>query len=228
MSIFHTETFPCPKCDEPVTFDVSASVNADRRPDLRDAILDGSFQRGTCSKCGNTFRIEPQLTYFDAGRKQWILVKPAEDLKDWISLEREAQETFDIAYGAEAGPAAREIGRGIQVRVTFGWPALQEKLLCAGADLDDVALELLKISLIRSLDHSPLSDETELRLKEVRDDELELVWLRSREETPVESVTVPRDVYDEVVKDEEGYRELREEISAGPFVDIHRLLVPTE
>src|SRR5947209_8272330 len=130
MSRFESLSFPCPKCENPVEFGVVASVNADRRPDFRASILDGSFQRGTCGKCSHRFRIQPEMTYLDAGRKQWILVKPAEEVANWITLERTALETFDLAYGPQAGGLAQEIGRGLQPRIVFGWAALREKILC--------------------------------------------------------------------------------------------------
>ena len=41
MSLFESAKSPCPKCGTPHAFEVVASVNADRRPDLRAAILDG-------------------------------------------------------------------------------------------------------------------------------------------------------------------------------------------
>jgi CpXC protein len=48
MSKFETQTLTCPSCGEAVDFEAVASVNADRRPDLREAILDFSFQRQVC------------------------------------------------------------------------------------------------------------------------------------------------------------------------------------
>src|SRR5215510_5180808 len=188
MSIFLSEKFPCPNCGEGVSFDVATSVNADRRPDLREQILAGTFQRGTCGKCNTTFRIEPQLSYFDVGRKQWILIKPAADLANWIALEKEAQEMFDVTYGEEASPVAQEIGEGLRMRVTFGWPAFREKDFCAANGLDDVTVELLKISLVRGLDHSPLGDDVEMRLASIDSDKLVLTWVKSATERPVESI----------------------------------------
>jgi len=116
----------------------------------------------------------------------------------------------------------------MQVRVTFGWPALREKVFCAASGLDDVTVELLKISLVRGLDHSPLGDDVELRLTSVDNDKLILTWVNSSNERPVESIEVPRRLYDEIAADVQGYQDLRTQLTAGPFVDFHRLLIDAE
>ena len=224
MSIFRPLALSCPACGASFPFDVVDSVNADRRPDLRQAILDGTFQRQDCPKCGKAFRVEPEMTYLDVGRKQWVLLQPAGSLPEWAELERHANSLFATAYGDKASPAAREIGRGLQVRVTFGWLALREKLYVADQGLDDVALELLKMALIRSLGDPPLDDDIELRLFEVDGDDLLLAWFRAAEESPVETARVPRARYDQIAAGEE-WKALRDELTAGPFVDVHRLLV---
>src|SRR3974377_1182998 len=121
MSRFQSQTFPCPKCEEPVEFAIVASVNADRRPDFRAAILAGSFQRGTCGKCSYRFRIDPEVAYVDAGRKQWILVKAAQDVADWITLEKTALETFGLAYGPQAGAAAQALRPRREGPPSFWW-----------------------------------------------------------------------------------------------------------
>jgi CpXC protein len=228
MSIFNTANFPCPACGEAVAFDVCASVNADRRPDLREQILKRDFQRGTCGKCGLSFRVEPRMTYFHLGGKQWILVEPADRLPRWIVLEREALATFSLAYGDEASPMAQSLGRGIQVRIAFGWPALREKLLCVDHGLDDVVLEQLKATVVLGMPTSPLADDVELRLTDVRDGELELTWLKPSDERPLEALTIPRTLYDEIAADEVGYQEMRKDLTAGPFVDFNRLLVEAD
>ena len=48
MSRFFTATATCPNCTTLNTFDYPASVNADRRDDLRSAILDGTLYVRRC------------------------------------------------------------------------------------------------------------------------------------------------------------------------------------
>ncbi len=226
MSLFQTATVACPSCSAMVPFDVVQSVNADRRPDLRDDILHNRFQRETCSECGHAFRLEPEMTYLDEGRKQWLLVQPAQNVARWIELEVQAQKSFEQAYGSRAPAIMQQLGKELSARVTFGWAALREKILAAASDLDDRVLEVVKIALVRGLDDSPISDTTELRLVEVQPQILVMAWIDAAKETAIEVLQVPRSLYDDVAAGA-GWKPLVEEVSAGAYVDMNRLLVPT-
>ena len=107
MSLFYPVTLPCPSCKEPVEFQACGSVNADRRPDLRETIINGQFRRGTCGKCTTTFRLDPQLIYLDATRNQWIVAYPASRVGDWEQLEAETREAFAKSYGERPRPTPR-------------------------------------------------------------------------------------------------------------------------
>lgn len=227
MSLFVTQDIPCPSCGKNVEFPVNFSVNADRRPDFRAAIVDGSFQVEECSHCGTEFRLEPEITYLDIGCGQWILVRPAAQRHDWPALEEDAQTTFDLAYGVDAPAPARAIGVSLSPRVTFGWAALREKLVCRQEELDDVTVEMLKLALMRTMPETPLTAETELRLGGVRDGELQLAWIRFNDESVVETLSVPRGLYDDIAAAPQDWAALRAQLTAGTYVDVTRLLVDT-
>jgi len=224
MSMFNQATMPCPVCGKPRTFDLAASVNADRRPDLRAAIMDGSFQREKCDSCGSTFRTQPLMTYLDMGRHQWILVQPGGDVRQWKALQEKARSVFAVAYGPDAPPEAQEMGREMKARVVFGWGALSEKLLCSEHGLDDVNLELLKMAVLKDVPDPPLTDQNDLRLVGVESAELVLAWVSSEDEHVSSTLRVPRGVYDEIAADNDAWKPLRDELSADPFVDFNRLI----
>lgn len=225
MSRLFSQTFACSGCGAPQEMGIVASINADRRPDLREAVLADRYQRGQCSACGQGFRVQPDLTYLDVGRGQWILVRPAQHLADWAPTEALAQSAFERAHGADAPAEAQEAG--LQPRLAFGWPAFREKLLCAAHGLDDIALELAKLAVMRAVDELPLDDALELRLAEVLPDTLVLVWTRADGDLSVERITVPRALLDSVAR-EPGWADARAELSAGAYVDLNRLLVPAD
>lgn len=227
MSLFVTQDLPCPSCGKPVEFAVNFSVNADRRPDFRAAIIDGSFQSEECSHCGKEFRLEPEMTYLDIGRGQWILVRPASKRQEWPELEADAQATFDLAYGDAAPAPARAIGASLAPRVTFGWAALREKLLCRQEGLDDATLEMLKLLLMRTMPETPLTAETELRFGGMRDGALNFAWIRFDDESVVETLSVPRGLYEDIAAAPQDWAALREQLTAGTYVDVTRLLVET-
>ena len=122
--------------------------------------------------------------------------------------------------------AARELGAGLKPRVVFGLAAFREKLLAKEHELDDVDLELLKIAILRNSPESPLSPTIELRFIEVTDEgNLAFAWLEAENERVVEMLQTPRDTYNEIAADHTDWQPLREELSAGPFVDMSRLMV---
>src|SRR6185437_14909973 len=149
MSIFNDATATCPNCGEAVEISWAASVNADRRPDLRVAVLDGSFQAETCPTCGTQMRLPSHLTYVDIARHTWVLVESPDQIGDWHAHEKQAQSLFDESFGPTAPAAARELAEGVSPRLVYGWPALREKIICNTLGLEDVTLELLKMAVIR-------------------------------------------------------------------------------
>jgi|SoiMethySBSTD1v2_1073268.scaffolds.fasta_scaffold858359_1 endogenous inhibitor of DNA gyrase (YacG/DUF329 family) len=225
MSIVENITVACPYCEKPVEFTAVHSVLADRRPDMRREILANTLQAAQCPHCDAKFRREPRLNYLDIGRGQWLLAKPAADVVNWPDLEAQAQGIFELGYGSLAPAPAQEIGRGLKVRVVFGWPALREKLLAAEHALDDVALECLKVRLLRSLDGPPMADTVELRLEDVADAALTFVWIDADSEAVVEVMNVPRSLYEDTQRDAKGLATLRARLEEGPFVDLNRLLI---
>jgi len=228
MSMFTEIKVGCPACGTEMPFKAVRSVNADRRADLRAAILDESFQRTTCGACGTLFRLDPDFAYIHAGRGQWIAARPLARLADWKAQEAEARDAFDRVYGSEAPPGVQAIGRQVVPRITFGWAALREKLVVVAHGLDDVTVELAKAAVLRASGEAP-AGSSELRLAGVDADDRSLVfaWLRSADETAEGPMKrLPRETYDSVAADADGgWRELRQRVDAGLFVDLGRLLL---
>ncbi|WP_207477274.1 CpXC domain-containing protein [Arenibaculum pallidiluteum] len=225
MSLFNSVAIECPVCKTANAFELAASVNADRRPDLRDEILAGTFQALRCGQCGARLKPPPAMTYIDVGRHQWILVQPFAQLEQWQAFEEQARAVFERTFGAAAPLAAQAMGKALDVRIAFGWPALREKIRCRELGLDDVALELLKMAVLRNVSGAPVSDDAELRLLGAEDGMLELGWVRGEEEAVVASLKVPRDVYDHVAADRGAWQPLRDQLSGRPFADYNRFLV---
>jgi hypothetical protein len=226
MSLFKSLSLRCPACGTAQAFDAVHSVNADRRPDLRVAILNDDFQRGDCVNCGAPMRLDPDFTLLDQAQGQWISAAPLAELAQWKAQEERARTTFDESYGPAASRGAQEIGRSLRPRVTFGWAGLREKLLAADQGLDDVSLELCKLAVLRSGAPLQMQRDTELRLVGVEGDELVFAWLLSSDEQQDQAMRVGRALYDDIAADVDGqWAKLRTALSAGPFVDINRMLI---
>ncbi|MBV9756160.1 MAG: CpXC domain-containing protein [Alphaproteobacteria bacterium] len=224
MSVFHQAIVECTNCGTENGVEIVASVNADRRPDLRDAILDGSFQAVKCESCGTALRLPAHMTYLDVARGQWLLVDAFSALPNWKAAEAEAQGAYDLAFGADAPAEAREIGEGLSPRLVFGWPALREKLIAGDLGLDDTMLELLKMSLIANVPGPPAADETELRLIGGDTETLRFAWIVGSSEQQIASLDVPRSTYDEIMDDADDWEEARAALAGHLFIDVKRLL----
>lgn len=225
MSIFRPVALHCPACNTALQFEAVHSVNADTRPELRAAIVDNAFQQESCPSCGAGFRLDPQFNLVDTGRGEWIVAAPLARLLHWQDVEQQARALFEHAYGAGAPDPVQEVGRALRPRVTFGWPALREKLLAHDLGIDDVSLELCKAYIMRNVD-SPVSAESELRLLGADTDALHLTWLSSADGAPGPALKLARSAYAQIAADEDGdWDALRETLSAAYFVDINRLLM---
>lgn len=223
MSLFKTQTLTCPNCLTQNTAQVVGSINADRRPDYRDAILAGNFQDTTCENCGTSFRNEPDFTYLDMGRGQWIAALPARTMIDFLDEETRAKDTFDHSFGGRATPQAKTIGADLTARVTFGWPGLREKILINDLGLDDIALECMKTDLIRRLDSVPMAPGIELRLIGLEDSRMQLAWINALTEQGIEELALDRALYDAIAEESDGWSPVQAELTKGLFVDMTRL-----
>lgn len=228
MSLFHTENLGCPACGSVAPREIAGSVAATRRPDLRDEILNDTFQRFDCVACGKSFRVNPTLTYMDVARGTWILTLPCADRPHWDAFESGALSMFDDSFGPEAPAAARSLGERLKVRVTFGWSGLREKLLCEVHGIDDAQLELLKLLLWRTTESGRLRETASLRLIDRgAGGELVMAWLSDADESGSEVVTVPSSLLADIAADP-GWHSARAALSGGPFVDAAKLLVEPE
>ena len=225
MSIFLPVDARCTKCKTAVKSNLAASVNADRRPDLRQAILERTFQSMVCPKCGTQIRLPAHLTYIDMGRNQWILVEGAEQIAQWREVEAAADSLYSRAFGREAPPLQRSMGKTMVPRLVFGWAALREKLLAQAAGLSDVVLELLKISVLRNVPGPPMSDTTELRLIGTEGAQMKLRWIEGATEKGIADLPLDRALYDDLAGNLAPWAELKGDLEAGLFVDMKRILV---
>jgi hypothetical protein len=224
VSLFHPVNLVCPKCKAALVMQAVGSVNADRRPDLRDDILQDRFQDTTCRACGNRFRLQPEFNFLDARRGQWIAAMPAPRMPAYLEVEDDVRAVFDAAYGSGAPRAAREIGEGLTIRLTFGWPALREKILLREAGLDDVAVEILKLDMLRGMADAPLRPGVELRLVRDLGADLGFAWLQSASEGSAGDLfVVARYAYDAVADNPDRYAALRDDLTDGAFVDMQKL-----
>lgn len=225
MSMFIRQSVACPGCGHGFEIDVVESVNADRRPDLRDQILAGTFQVQTCPECGAEFRVDPMFNYLDAAQGLWVAAMPLSQLGDWIEKEDEATATFDAAYGKSAPGPAREIGETLTPRLVFGWAALREKVFLASVGVNDITAELTKLAIIRGVGGSPIQPGIEFRIEDKTETSLHLAWIRAATDETVDALSAPLSLPQSVEDAAEAWAPMRARLTDGPFVDIQKLWI---
>lgn len=223
MSLFSTTQLVCPKCKKETRFEEVGSINADRRPDLRQGILDGTLQNNVCSECSETFVLEPDLNYMDAGRGQWIAAYPIYRILSHLEAADEMTKLFDKSFGESAGKAEQELGNSLVGRVVFGWPAMREKLLIKELELDEVVVELMKIDFLRDGDDIPFDAASELRLVEVDGTTMVFCWFGPAVEDSKRILELEVDRYQDIVANIEQWKPIVDELTDSPFVDIKKL-----
>ncbi|MEP1199051.1 CpXC domain-containing protein [Tateyamaria sp.] len=223
MSLFRPKNLTCPSCKALITMDAVGSINADRRPDYRDDILNNKFQDTTCGSCNATFRLQPDFNYLDAGRGQWIAALPAARMPEYLAAEDESAALFSTSYGDKAPKAAQVVGKTLAVRLTFGWPAVREKLLLREHDLDDAIMELVKLDVLRRVPSAPMKPGVELRAFDLSDDNISMVWLETDTEASLENLQVPRALYRAIAETIKEWEKVHTELTNGAFVDLQKL-----
>jgi hypothetical protein len=217
LSIFRDRTVVCPRCEAPATHRLAISVNLPRVPEVRAAILAGSFQAFVCAACGERFVVDGPFMAIDMAARRWIMVWPAAWESSWRSLEAKPEETFREAVAENAPPMIRATAEGYVVRAVFGLGALADKLRCLEAGLDDRALEALKLDLMRSATEVGFHAGARLLLTYAA--ERELLLGNGRVE-----LAVPRARVEELARDPAWSKAIAS-LSEGPYVDTGRLLV---
>jgi len=216
----------CSRCGAEMEGVVVDSINAERFPELRAAVLDRSLHHLRCAQCGTRHALDKELLYVDFARAQWVTVFPVEELPRFAECEETARRAFAHAFVDTAPGFVRATAARFAVRVTFGLEGLREKLVCWDAGLDDRVLELLKIDLVADRPELVARGVGSFTLDAVAPDGMLLFvpMLRVPNADPAVHVVVgmPRAVYDEAARASDGLRAAHEALWSGPFVSVAR------
>jgi hypothetical protein len=245
MSVFEPRTLTCPHCGAVSEQNVAISLNGDRSSEERQAILDGRFQVFQCAACGVPSTADGPLMYVDFERRHFIGCYPRTWETAWRSLENEPMATWRRTIVEHAPASMRKISHGFVVRAVFGLPMLREKLLCLDHGIDDRMLETLKFDLMRTntlpmhamarpiLDHIDDDDmHLEFGAQEPADNagasERAALGLSAEEDPAWQPIRfrIPRSRIDALADARGDWGAFLRELSAGPYVDVGRLVIP--
>ena len=151
MSIAEAQTVACPECAAPQAVLLGESVNIQRSPAWRQAVLDGTFHRFACTACGASFTVERDVLYADLLHGVLIGCFSRARRGELASLEEQLVETWVTAVETEAPPAVAAQFEGPGPRVVFGLAELRQKVVCFDAQLDDRLVEAVKLALLEGV-----------------------------------------------------------------------------
>lgn len=221
MSVFEDAELTCPRCGAKQVTSLAVSVNGERSRHLRDAILAGGFQQIPCPACGAVTPADGPLLYVEVGARRFIGCQPRGWEPAWRELEADALDTWRRTFIDHAPETVRRLSSGFVVRTVFGLHALREKLVCFDAGLDDRLVAVLVLDLMRT-PGGPLVMTAAGRPTLVEADGERLVFAVAGGGV----IAVPRARYDAIADDTAKWGDAIRRVSAGPYVDVGRLLIP--
>jgi hypothetical protein len=220
MSITRSELLTC-TCGATVAVGIVDSLNAERHPELRQRVLDRMLHVSACQACRRAVVVEHRFLYCDLGRRQIIGVFTRADRANADACARDVEAMFDRWFRYDAPLWLRDLAEHCLVRAVFGLEELREKLVADAAELDDLALEALKLHILAQDPALREAGILTLSLDRVRDDLLELVALGA-DECPRDALHVPRSALAALPTGVAAY-EAYPGLAAGPHVSLLRL-----
>jgi hypothetical protein len=134
------------RCGATVSVFCADSINAERHPHMRDAVLARTLHVFQCEACGGSIVVDKPLLYVDLVRRQMYGVHPASARAGERAHGEALIATWSRSVGDQASAAVREGfgGDAFHVRLCYGLEELREKLIAHDAGLRDLVIEALK------------------------------------------------------------------------------------
>ncbi|MDB4967160.1 MAG: hypothetical protein JWN44_2849 [Myxococcales bacterium] len=229
MSTILNTPITCPACENVFVAPIADSVGANRAPHLLDAVLAGTFHRFSCTRCHRAVQVEKEILFTDFARGHWIGVFPPEDEPRFQECGELVTSTFHEALVEKAPAFVATWAPRFTVRVVFGVPELREKLICLHNELDDRAIEILKLDLLADRPELVERGVVALRVDGVIAEDGAIAFVSrpfpdASIAAPPVAFLVPRDVYDAVLAALPALADAHAEMFAGPYVNVLRYL----
>lgn len=231
MSQTATHRIEC-ECGIAVSVFCADSINAERHPHMRQAVLDRTLHTYRCGACSARIVVEKAFLYVDFARHELFGVHPdAERARERPHAERLLAE-WNTALGEYAPASVRAAldADDYLLRLCFGIEELREKIVAHEAGLDDLALEALKAQVLAADRDLVARGCRTLRLDHVELDG-RLAFHLEASTNPVTlmepGILVSRAAYDELAA--RPWKELVADfpwLASGPHVSLLRAMAP--
>lgn len=131
--------FDCPSCGRRCEYTIWESIDADKEPEAKEALIAGDLFVHECPDCGNRINIVYSVLYQDSSNN--VMVNLVSDCSD-INAEIEKFKAIKD-YVLVTGPMGEP-----QVRFVNNPNDLREKATIFDAGLDDRVIELMKLEYL--------------------------------------------------------------------------------
>jgi len=224
MSQIVPTTADCPGCGAACPARLFESVNGDVLPVQVDAILDGSFERTTCNRCGVAFQPEHHLLFARYSARLWIVMYPFRSRGDFASIEHGVADV--VARNFADAPAGVVDGlSGVRPRLVFGQYALAEAVRSARDALDPPLLECAKLlAFQRSLPQLFPLGPTELIYERGAADQLVFGVRGLADGARLGELAVPTSLLRDTQPLMAGFEASHRELFEQPFISVVRYL----
>lgn len=138
----------CPRCGAGCPARVFESLNGDALAVQVDAILDGSFERMTCSRCDAAFQPEHEMLFARHSARLWIVMYPFRARAEHAALEAAVADIVARNFAEAPAGIAGDL-QTARPRLVFGQYALAEAVRSARDALDPPLLECAKLLAYR-------------------------------------------------------------------------------
>jgi hypothetical protein len=195
------------------------ALNVTENKKLKPQLLNGDINVIKCKKCNKRSYIEKDVLYHDMDKKLWVQMFPQADRSKWHELEEEQQIQVKKRVKSDT----------YHFRMAFGREELLEKIRIFDANLDDRAIELLKVKVVE--EDKTLKDAADLKILFSRcvPEDAEIQYhVTSQENNISQTVVVSYDHYEEILETEEHLK-LTEEpakvVCDGMYINIAKIRV---
>jgi hypothetical protein len=144
----------CLACGAMLDVRIADSVSTERTPEARGCVLDRTLFQAPCA-CGRLVSAPHPLLYVDFEHGLWVQVLPEDERPRYHGHEAEVAAAYRTAFDTRQFPRfVAVLGQMVRPRLVFGHEELREKVVGAGAGLDDGVVEVAKLELLAG--HSEL------------------------------------------------------------------------
>lgn len=195
-------------CGNTVEYSFPGKIDASRKPEVVEEILENTFLRLSCEKCGAELKPDFSMLFENVD-------SPIGKIR--IHYLPEIERTLFLAGKIDTSCE----------RIVIGYPELREKFLIFRENLDDRGIEIMKFLL---LEKAAVSGDLTILLQEF-DGVSFTFYLYGLKEREVGISRIPLSLYekvistyDERVRTDEVYRQ----VSEAPYVSINKISLEEE